>query len=317
MFNDIVIPQSSCSCVLVINFTGMKALIAEYTVFNDPGLAPEGAAMLKVLSESFERCGYEVLSPEKGDFAEELKRIAPECDVGLVIAPDDILGKFTKIVEDNTRNIGCGSLNIALCSNKKRTGALLASHGVAVPKELDQGYRLIKKINGVDGQNMRLSGDDPGEGEFGQEFIEGENISVSLVGGRVTGDTCLSYSGKEPLILSVNRQYIEKDGDRFFYRGGETPVSHPRVDEIVETAVKSLNVLGCQGYTGVDVVVADKVYVVDVNPRPTTSLVGICAVMEEEIADILVESSKGNVPDSVHLKGKVSFDTRGEVKRIE
>lgn len=295
----------------------MKALIAEYTVFNDPGLAPEGEAMLRVLGESFERCGYEVLSPEDGDFAEEIRRLSPECDVGLVIAPDDILGRFTKIVEDNTRNIGCGSLNISLCSNKQRTGALLSSHGISVPKEVNEGSKLIKKIKGVDGKNMRLSDEDPRDGEFGQEFIEGENISVSLVGGRITGDVCLSYSGKGPLVLSVNRQYIERGGSRFFYRGGETPVDHPRKNEIIETAVKSINVLGCQGYTGVDVVVADRIYVVDVNPRPTTSLVGICAIMEEEIADILVESSKGNVPDPVHLNGKVSFDTKGEVKRIE
>ncbi|ADN35820.1 protein of unknown function DUF201 [Methanolacinia petrolearia DSM 11571] len=301
----------------MINPKGMKALIAEYTVFNDPGLAPEGRAMLRVLSESFESCGYEVLSPEKGDFAEEIGRLAPECDVGLVIAPDDILWRFTKIVEDNTRNIGCGSLNIALCSNKRRTGEVLSSQGIAVPKEIDEGVRLIKRINGVDGQNMRLADEEPGKGEFGQEFIEGDNISVSLVGGRVTGDTCLSYSGKGPVVLSVNRQYIERDGNRFFYRGGETPVDHPRKDEIIETAIKSLNVLGCQGYTGVDVIVADDIYVVDVNPRPTTSLVGICAVMEEEIAEILVESSKGNVPGSVHLNGRVSFDTKGVVKRLE
>jgi len=295
----------------------MKALIAEYTVFNDPNLAPEGAAMLKVLRESFERCGYEVLSPEKGDFAEELKRIAPECDVGLVIAPDDILGRFTKIVEDHTRNIGCGSLNIALCSNKRHTGSILSSNGIAVPKEISAGMKIIKKINGVDGQNMRLSKDSPGEGEFGQEFIDGENISVSLVGSRVTGDTCLSYSGKKPLVLSVNRQYLKRDENRFFYRGGETPVSHPRMNEIINTAEKCINILGCQGYTGVDMVVSDRIYVVDVNPRPTTSLVGICAIMEEEIAEILVESSKGNVPDSVHLKGRVSFDTKGLVTEID
>lgn len=295
----------------------MKALIAEYAVFNNPELAPEGAAMLKVLKESFERCGYEVLSPDAGDFSEELRRIAPECDVGLVIAPDDILGRFTKIVEDNTRNLGCGSLNIALCSNKRHTGDILSSNGIAVPKEISEGMKLIKKVNGVDGQNMRLSEDAPKEGEFGQEFIEGENISVSLVGGRVTGDVCLSYKGKKPLVLSVNRQYIEREENRFFYRGGETPVSHPRQDEIIKTAVKCMNVLGCQGYIGVDMVISDRIYVVDVNPRPTTSLVGICAIMEEEIAEILVESSKGNVPDSVHLNGRVSFNTKGVVTGID
>ncbi|MBP2132316.1 putative ATP-grasp superfamily ATP-dependent carboligase [Methanomicrobium sp. W14] len=297
----------------------MRALIAEYTVFNSPELAPEGAAMLKTLTGSFERCGYEVYSPKRGeDFAGELKRLAPECDVGLVIAPDDILSKFTKIIEDNTRNIGCGSLNIALCSNKRHTGSVLSSHGIDVPGETDKGVRLIKKINGVDGQNMRLSDEEPGFGEFGQEFVEGENISVSLVGGRVTGDTCLSYTGKKPLILSVNKQYIKRDNNRFFYCGGETPFFHPRNHEIIGEAVKCIDVLGCQGYTGIDMVVSEnRICVVDVNPRPTTSLTGICSIMEEEIADILVESSKGNVPDCVHLKGRVSFNAKGGVTTIE
>jgi len=295
----------------------MKALVAEYTVFNEPDLAPEGAAMLKTLSESFERCGYEVLSPESGDFSEELKRLSPLCDVGLVIAPDDLLGRFTKIVEDNTRSLGCGSLNIAVCSNKRRTGDILTMHGVPVPRELDSGMRIIKKVKGVDGQNMRLSDGIAGEDEFGQEYIEGEHISVSLVGSRVVGDTCNSYSGRPPLLLALNRQYIERTEDgHYMYLGGETPVEHPRADEITDVAVKALNILGCQGYTGIDVVVADKIYVVDVNPRPTTSLVGIASVMEEEIADILVESSKGNVPAEVHLKGRVSFSTKGEVKRL-
>ncbi|WOF16214.1 ATP-grasp domain-containing protein [Methanoplanus sp. FWC-SCC4] len=295
----------------------MKALIAEYAVFNDPELAPEGAAMLRVLTRSFENCGYEVLSPEKGDFADEIRRLAPECDVGLVIAPDDILGRFTKIVEDNTRNIGCGSLNIAICSNKKHTGSILSAHGIAVPKEVSEGYRLVKRINGVDGLNMRLTFDEAGDGEFGQEYIEGEHLSVSLVGSRVTGDVCRSFSGKPPLVLSLNRQYIKMDDNKFRYGGGETPVSHPREAEIIETAIKVMNVLGCQGYTGIDVVVADRIYVVDVNSRPTTSLVGICEVMEEEIADILVESSKGNIPDGVHLNGRVSFNPKGEVTRLE
>jgi len=60
-------------------------------------------------------------------------------------------------------------------------------------------------------------------------------------------------------------------------------------------------------------VVADKVYVVDVNPRITTSLVGIAACMKEEIAEILVAASKGGGPDQVHMTGSARFDTRGKI----
>ena len=117
---------------------------------------------------------------------------------------------------------------------------------------------------------------------------------MSIVANRVIGDACLYFSGKPPLVLAVNRQYIETGSDgAFHYLGGETPVHPAREAEIIGIARKVVEVLGCQGYCGVDMVVGDKVYVVDVNPRITTSLVGIAACMKEEIAEILVAASKG------------------------
>ena len=291
----------------------MLALLAEYTVFHNPALAPEGKAMLSVLKESFLRSGYDVITPESGDFEAELRRLSPLADVGLVIAPDHLMGKYSKILEDNCHSIGCGSLNCALCSNKQHSGAILAAQGITVPRELSEGIRVIKEKRGAGAQNMRVADDEPGPGEFGQEFIEGEHMSVSLVIGRYVGDACSYYSGRSPLVLSLNRQYIRFGEGTVTFEGGEVGVDHPRKDEIVATAIKAATLLGCQGYAGVDVIVGDDVYVVDVNPRPTSSLTGIVAVMEEEIAEILVASSKGDVPESVHLVGRARYDKNGTV----
>jgi predicted ATP-grasp superfamily ATP-dependent carboligase len=296
-------------CIL---FT-MLALLAEYAVFHSPELAPEGNAMLSAITESFLRSGYEVITPESGDFEAELRRLAPLADVGLVIAPDHLLGKYSKILEDNCHSIGCGSLNVALCSNKPHVGAILTAQGIAVPKEITTGIRVIKEKRGAGALNMRIADVEPGPEEFGQEFIEGEHMSVSLVISRYVGDACSYYSGRPPLVLSLNRQFIRFDDGKVIFEGGEVNVDHPRKDEIVATAVKAATVLGCQGYAGVDVIVGDKVYVVDVNPRPTSSLTGIVAVMEEEIAEILVRASKGDVPESVHLRGKARYDKNGTV----
>jgi predicted ATP-grasp superfamily ATP-dependent carboligase len=60
-------------------------------------------------------------------------------------------------------------------------------------------------------------------------------------------------------------------------------------------------------------VVADHPYIVDVNPRITTSLIGIAAVLEEEVADLLVRASHGDVPDHVHYRGRVRFTKEGKV----
>jgi tyramine---L-glutamate ligase len=295
----------------------MKVLLAEYTTAHDPVLAREGAAMLGVLKASFERCGTEAVVPDKGDFAAEIERLAPQCDMGLVIAPDHLLSRFTMILEQHTHNLGCGFMTAALCANKVQTRKILLQHGIPVPGEPGEKRRVIKPVKGCGSQGVRLTEGEPGEGEFTERYIEGEHFSVSIIPNRVIGDACLCFSGNPPLVLAVNRQQVEMDADgSFHYLGGETPVHPAREAEITSTAKKVTEVLGCQGYCGVDMVVADKVYVVDVNPRITTSLVGIAACMDEEIADLLVAASKGAAPSAVHLHGRVRFDTNGTVTRL-
>ena len=296
----------------------MKAFLAEYaSLAGEPEVAAEGAAMRDVLTQSFESCGFEVILPGSPDLDAEIRRLGPTCDVGLVIAPDHLLSRFTRTLEGVCHNIGCGAMNVAVAENKQRSAAILAAHDLPVPPVQHGGRRIVKPIRGYGALGVRLTDGPAGEEEVEQAYIEGEHLSVSLVGNRVVGDACEYWTGERPLALALNRQVIEVDGDGFFhYLGGETPIDHPRRDECIEVARRAVEVLGCQGYTGVDLVLADRPYVVDVNPRVTTSLVGIAAVMQEEIADILVRASKGQGPPEVHFKGRVRYDTDGTVTRL-
>jgi tyramine---L-glutamate ligase len=295
----------------------MKVLLAEYTTAHDHSLAHEGAAMLGILTSSFERCGYEVVLPGEGDFAAEIERLAPGCDMGLVIAPDNLLSKFTMLLEQHTHNLGCGFMTVALCANKVQTQRILRQHDIAIPGEPGSGRRVIKPVKGCGAQGVRLSEGEPAEGEFAERYIEGEHISVSLIPNRVIGDACLYFKGNPPAVLAINRQNIEIDtSGSFHYLGGETPV-HPAWEaEILSIARKAAEVLGCQGYCGIDMIVSDKIYVIEVNPRITTSLVGIVACMEEEIASLIVAASKGEGPAEVHLHGRARFDTHGKVTNL-
>ena len=295
----------------------MKVLLAEYATAHDPHLAHEGAAMRDVLKSSFERCGFDVVLPEKGDFAGEIERLAPSCEMGLVIAPDHLLAKFTMLLEQHTHNLGCGFMTAALCANKVKTQKILAQNGIVVPGEPGPGKRVIKPVSGCGSVGVRLSESDPGEGEFAERYIAGENYSVSIIPNRVIGEACLYFTGNPPLVLAVNRQQVNIGvGGAFTYAGGETPVHPAREEEMIATARRVTEILGCQGYCGIDMVVGDNVYVVDVNPRITTSLVGIASCMQEEIADLLIAASKGEGPAGVHLSGRVRFNTNGQVMRI-
>ncbi len=303
----------------------MKVLIAEYTTFNDPYLAPEGKAMVDVLQKSFESCGYDVVVPTAGsDFNAEIARLAPECKYGIVISPDALLSKFTHTLELATHNVGSCSTAVAVAANKRLTSKLLMGRGILVPKEVSpefSGKRVIKSIKGEGSINVRIAkdGEIPKADEMVVEYIEGEHYSVSLVGSRVIGEACGYYSGLPPVILAINRQKAFTNEDGYFcYGGGETPVHPPQEKAMIETAAKTIETLGCQGYTGVDMVVAGTdIYVVDVNPRPTMSLVGISQVMQEEIADVLLKATVGLPPKEVHFNGKTAvFDDKGAVTII-
>ena len=298
----------------------MKVLIAEYTASRDPTLAPEGKAMVSVLQESFERLGHTVVLPESGDFDAEIARFAPQCDYGLVIAPDEMLSKFTHTLELATHNIGSDSTSIAVCANKRLTGKILSGIGIAVPQEVGADYtgkRVIKPVKGAGSVGVRIAkeGEVPGDGEMAVEYLEGEHYSVSIVGSRVVGEACGYYSGLPPVFLTINRQYSSADENGVFtYRGGETPVHPEREEEIIDVAKKTIERLGCQGYVGIDLVVGEKIWVVDVNPRPTMSIIGVVGVIDEEIADVLLKATVGLPPEGVHYNGKKAvFDEVGGV----
>ncbi len=290
----------------------MKVLLAEYAV--GAGIKtyiPEGRAMLSTLVKSFVSCKHVVFYPSAGtrlgagkaiitdDFQKSLSRISKEFDAALVIAPDDMLGDLTEIVEENTENLGCPSDSVRLCADKLRCTRMLERKKIPVPETIGSGeYRgdfVIKPRFGCASEGVYRSNNGTlKEEDIATKFIEGEHLSASVI------------TGKTQLPLTVNRQMIEMD-ERISYRGGTVPYNCERNDEIIDVAKKTAKVLGCRGYAGVDIVLGDKPYAVDVNPRPTTSIIGIAKVLKIEIADLILRARFGELPSHVDVKGSFSF----------
>ena len=291
----------------------MKIMVAEYAVgAGIPEFMLEGRAMLGTLVKSFVSCGHEVLYPtsdirlDAGSAVRALRfegavaNISKECDAGLVIAPDEILGDLTEIVEDNTVNLGCPSDSVRLCADKLECTRALERKRIPVPETVGSGdYKgdyVIKPRFGCASEGIhRSSGGTLKEGCIATRFIKGEHLSASII------------TGRAQLPLTVNRQLIEIN-DSFSYKGGMVPYHCDRNEEIIEVAKKTLKLLGCRGYAGVDMVLGDKPYVVDVNPRPTTSIIGICRVMKAELADLIMKSKFGELPASVEVSGSFTFE---------
>jgi tyramine---L-glutamate ligase len=190
---------------------------------------------------------------------------------------------------------------------------ILKKAGIKAPdiaKKAEEGKKYVTKPRfGCGAESTYLVTEFENNEEFiASEYIEGKHLSVSLI------------AGKKLLPLTVNRQFIEfgekevkarKSGKTgvsgIRYNGSLTPYQNPRRDELYETAVSTVKCLDCFGYVGVDIILADLPYVVDVNPRPTASLFGISHVMREEVGDLLLKNRFGELPDSIHIEGKYRF----------
>ena len=96
------------------------------------------------------------------------------------------------------------------------------------------------------------------------------------------------------------------------YQGSQVPYNTPRADEIWAEARKAAEALGLRGYAGIDFVLGERPWAVDVNARPTTSIIGIARVMQEEIGELILQARFGGMPAGVHVTGEYTFQ-KGEL----
>ncbi len=290
----------------------MKILIAEYAVgVGVEEFMLEGRAMLSSLARSFVSCKHEVFYPTKGtkldagkafiteNFENALEKLSKKCDAALVIAPDEILGDLTEIVEENTANLGCPSNAVRLCADKLKCTRVLEKEKLPVPETIErgdyEGNYVIKPRFGCASEGIyRSRRGTLKKGFIATGFIDGEHLSTSII------------TGRTQLPLTINKQLIEINSS-ISYKGGVVPYNCERREEVIEVAKKTLKISGCRGYAGVDIVLGDKPYVVDVNPRITTSIVGIAKVLQAEIAELILSSRFGELPEKVSTKGSFAF----------
>ena len=297
-------------------------LIAEYAVGSceRPELRREGELMLSALKRSFERLGHEVLFPKaEKDFGRAIERLSKECDAGLVIAPDDILGEFTEILEENTLNLGCPAETVRTCADKLKTTEILLKNGIPAPRILKtpaEARECVLKPRfgcGSEGVLLLRSSDscgvkcEGGEEYISTEFVRGEDVSVSVVA-----------SARSSLFLTVNKQFVEREYvrggvARLKYSGSVVPyeVSEAQERELKRLSAAISRLFKCRGYFGVDFVLCEedgKAYAVDVNPRATTSIACVASVLNFELAALILLAANNELPaeEELQVSGRCS-----------
>jgi hypothetical protein len=108
-----------------------------------------------------------------------------------------------------------------------------------------------------------------------QSWVAGEAASVSLL-----------VAGRGAVPLSLNAQRL-RVGIPCAYEGGTVAIEHRRRDEAFDLAARAVGLVpGLRGYVGVDLVLApDGCFLVEINPRVTTSYVGLRRALAFNLAE--------------------------------
>ena len=158
----------------------------------------------------------------------------------------------------------------------------------------------------------------PGSRVIVQEFIEGTDVSVSLIS-----------DGKTAVPISLNQQFVELKNDKGTYLGGKLPFENKYKDEAFEIAKKAVEAIdGLRGFVGVDLIInADEkdvysVYLLEINSRFTTPYVGLKQIANFNIGKTIVDLIDGEMAIGdidMSLDGEVEFKKSGdnlEIRRI-
>lgn len=301
--------------------------------------------MVASLSEDFARIsGAEVMTLQDGrlavtalprvechpvtsaeDASSRFDSLAATADWTIVIAPefDEYLLSRTRRVEELGGRLLCpGSRIVGLGTYKELTIAHLARHGIRTPN----GYRfsagcpvptelrlpaVLKPHDGAGSQGIQRIDDRESlasipDGIFRlEEFQSGTAASVAVLCGPDLR-----------IALPACRQNLAADGS-FAYLGGQLPLDEPLRGRAERLALKVAEALpDCRGYIGIDIVLgstAEFDTVIELNPRMTTSYVGLRRLARGNLASAMIDVAEGKMPDLCFDPGPVEFSADGTI----
>jgi predicted ATP-grasp superfamily ATP-dependent carboligase len=163
------------------------------------------------------------------------------------------------------------------------------------------GLSLLKEDAQIEKAIAKIREKSSGKQFIAQQYLDGECASVTLLS-----------TGKKTVALSLNKQNVTlaEPNATSSYEGGAVPFEHPLRIEAFSTAEKVVNsISGLRGYVGVDLILSeDKTFVVDVNPRLTTSYVGLRKVAVFNVGEALINTIlKGKLPEKHEKQGFACF----------
>lgn len=257
---------------------------------------------------------------------------AENADCTLVIAPEfsGLLHERCQWLEESgTTSLNSSLESIQQTGDKRLCGEILAGQGISTP-----ATRLIPSINDIDLSSYPfILKPRHGAGALSTWLIRSENhwqakksfLSQSLQESNFVQqpwhDGCsvsvLFIVGKHNVLACPPAsQHINKD-EEFCYEGGTVPIAESLAKRAIHLARQAISCfLGLRGFVGVDLVLGppengEKDVVIEINPRLTTSYLGLRRMTKDNLAQALIALVNGQNCDVTWQKNVVDFFPNG------
>jgi predicted ATP-grasp superfamily ATP-dependent carboligase len=272
----------------------MNLLVYEHLCALEPQLAaddplrallPEGRAMRDAVMADFRAVpGVNLVQWTNAGWADVL----PMCNAVLLIAPesDGILIRLAEMVmAAGVRLLGPTPEAIRLCSDKLALAQHWGNRGVPTPittlaDVAPTSYPVVVKprdgAGSCDTVLCRNAEDFRAArkpNSIVQPYHSGIAASVAFIDGTPM-----------PACLQVQ----SSDG-RFQYLGGECPIDKKLAKRALRIAIRAfMGMQGLNGYCGVDLLLGKEDMAIEINPRLTTSYIGLRAILRYNLAGMMI-----------------------------
>ncbi|MFW9937598.1 MAG: ATP-grasp domain-containing protein [Candidatus Thorarchaeota archaeon] len=318
-FNNIELPSS----LFCEGFAMLRSLISDFKRIDyeiSTLLDHRITSLTKYLNADF----IDVVNPDD-NFISKFKENMRQCKYCFIIAPEfsNILYNLTKIAFMMNKVILSVKLEgIQLASSKFLTYNYFKTYSVLTPTTYSIPYKeshldlnfILQKLNEINKPIIIKPNDGVGaeliyyfesrrqienffhsyEDKFDlsrkfilQEYISGDDLSISL----------LIYRDSNPLIISVNSQFINIKETNFDsqYFGGYTPVENfYSIKAQIQANLKKLDLTKFNSFLGIDFIKNKQNldYFIEINPRLTTSYIGIRNVIKTNLVELMLTPDK-------------------------
>jgi len=193
----------------------------------------------------------------------------------------------------------------AFC-DKQQIQYFFEKHDIPRPKQIDPAsikpgkQYILKPLEGAGGWRNRAIGSHSDIDEWVLEF-QAPFILQEYVSG-IPASVCCVTTGKKARAIALNSQIMRDDPlAPFGFSGSYTPFIHSCSEQMIHLAEKIALASGCIGTIGIDFIVGDEVWAIEINPRFQATLETVERATGINLVQAHIDACNGIISESIPL----------------